>query len=1070
MQGASNAFARGYQESQNIAPLASSRLNKDFFDESSLDPGIDFSRKNGLNREIIEFNQFSFSDTNLLYEELINDSNGQIQPDEIIRGLLSSKFPTVFAEHLTAIYKFSPKFFNLTFFLKKSEIRNGKNIDLPSSTPNDSAFHLYELYIFSIFYIVFIHDNQENIRGILNTSADPIIDWVDFRFSEDLRATLHGPDSIANQPSNFRDLYLLRLNPASPNIPTDSYLQISKLSEINSKISSIDRSSKLNTHFNSYDKALDLARNYSISISNLKYINLEIDDNHLLFDAEAIEIGAINRASSIENELEFFNINVDQNRQTLQTSQTNLKQLEHLFNNFSALKLIHLSFSPNFFASNLTSSPIAHLVFPGIHTETRAIIDNFDRNELRIPGHFVSKNNRFVFIPHINYVSFIGPRTEVANFKFYIDVATPTVQFINFNRSNLFQLQYLTGDAPSNNDDFQNSTILVNSSKIIDLSLPPEIVDQVDVIDFNKWLSIQPILPNSIKAQASIISPATQKQDYLTIVDSVILLNSIFTKKQIVTSPVSIDELLNLNIPQLSSIANSLNGPLTTIDQIRDVLFQLTASNANPMSFVALLRKHLALATEFIKFKSENGLIDGRPYAFDKSSGIFKWLRFSEADNPTYHKLVGKNNDITRFLFFDFFSSDFSPNDGIWIYSNMRNLLQRILPSPSSLTHFSNFSPQFLSSPTASNISIFNLANDQASANFATISPYQGSIIGEIMDSSQDFKLLICLDHSLSNPIWVENLETGEISYSPGTYGNWTLASTDEEISASNSELEITISANLSSGDISLESSLQNPLVPSTLNSNFNPPIEISNFLEFAPLSSNLSLLDNYWNRDSIHLSILKNSTSNLPISSDTFNEKGEDGISLISIEGEFINDNVIAIDDQEFNIIGELEDGTDYFNVIDGFKQIFYSKSSTPTIYYFVFDKWSQNEETGSFTRNRYSCPIIQLGEIPHELPNSPISFNFAENVNTSVIPYIPYEFKQFSQPIIPNSLAISGSPNFSQAITSIDSFEISHSISKCGSYACLNRDEFKQPVQALNASIRNASIGDLLLNLTIL
>lgn len=1022
MDGAINLRNKDYISSPNVEPTIP-RVNSKIFENTVIDNGKDHSRNILEFAEAKSFPQFVFTDPSKLYTRIVNDSNGGITPNPIVANLVMTYHRNYFPLHLTSVYDNSPKSFIDIFYYPNS------------NRVNNISFSNYEAYYFVIAYIVYVNDHESELVVEVEKS---IVDWAKRRFTTDLRNILQGPSSNGLIPYNFLEIYHSLLSDSIFINNIIEYSKINRLSSIRDNLIDIEHNGDLAMRYNQYDKSLDEARKYTISISDMQFLNTRMENGNTIYDASTIEIGSINKNTTEENRITTIRIVQSGNEPSLIIP----KQVEILFKNSSVIRIDELSISRSLYTTDLSTLPISYLVFPGIHTEPRTINNRLDRKALRIAGRFELIGDRFVFKPQSPFSSFVGPRTNVTEFSFLVDGfgIQSNPQLIDINRENLFQHPISTGRL--SNTPIPDS-ISVMRSKLIDESAPEFINDEVDLLDFKRWLSLQQVIPIDLLTRINNISLSTSRDEYITIVKAIQDVNGFIEDKFAMKSLIPIRTLLTSQDRKLVSLVDSLlnrigpDGQLTTVEDVKGIIADLSRAGSSIETILTTInnfKSNLSRVDEKLTFNVDkiNGLVNGHKFLYDQSKGILRWIPYSGESDPLFTSMSGLDNDITLIQFFDPDSLASVNEYGHWIYSKIRHLLQRIQITPSKYPHYNS---------TSSNIDF--------------IHPPSSPIIAEVDD------LRLTMYGTSNIALRIGNSYSINFDSIPQstTIEGWVITFDSDSNILTITSGAVTFEVNWETRDVEITSQSQ---VPMRFDDSIDLVIDESRFGEFQPILCINDALSNYWNPITIDKQLAINFST--VIDETTFNNP-------VIVNGEYRNVNsgektiVKTINEDVTNsyIVPEgISEGVTYYDVNENV--IYTTESATKS--YIEIEKWN------GLTRTRYKAPIYAFGLIAPNFDDTEstlITTKITQPVDTRPILYFPFIYRSLSTNVMGNLSVIRSEsiPIFTNSITSFD--ENIHQISTYNNLIGINGIE-KIPFESERGYIRNASQSNLLFSISLL
>ena len=452
--------------------------------------------------EIIKFHEiFTYDNPIDLFNVVVKDSRGTLPQNLVLMNSVNIFYNEKFDVNLYNLYKNSAEFFSDVLFTKE----NGQY------TVNQANFSQYEKYIYLISLLVYCYQNRDELAGKLDRDYEPVINWVQIRYSDSLVNILNGPSDTYQTPKNFIDHYNIMLSTA---YSLDNIMSESKLSKLNLTFNELANFKQaFKRRANAYDKLQDEARQFIISILNSKHLTVSIDsNNNLVFDASFIDLGDVGNQQIIA---EYNSLIVQQGKEENPPVKTLSKQLQLLFNNYSTLTIEEFSFKYDKFLNDLSRYSLVYLVFPGIITIERTIYGETGPGVLRIAGKFVDNKEkmRYEFGPNEKYITFIGSQTIVKNFQFYI---TDSIELTAINKipPNNLNLQVLKTDIfnqviTSDFDNANSDTVLINFYDEDTMELIP---NSTFLYEPNEQI-IQWITPNSTWNETELQQLKTQFPD-----------------------------------------------------------------------------------------------------------------------------------------------------------------------------------------------------------------------------------------------------------------------------------------------------------------------------------------------------------------------------------------------------------------------------------------------------------------------------------------------------------------------------------------------------------------------------
>lgn len=382
-------FNQYYINSPNFPPII--REKKDAVRD--IDPSLIPTKK-------IKKRKFHFIETNPsdIFDEIVKDSRGSLPNNKVLQSNVNIFFKDKLASNLSAVYE--------------------NDVRLFEELEKDDNYHLYEKYIYMLSLITYINSNAGEIKGKLNNDAEGIIEWGQLRDDKSLSWRLEGPTSPTTSEIDFVKHYNMLISTANE---TNDLVEQTKVSKLNMLYDGISNLRKESTERpNSFDKELDLARQYYVIIRDERNLLSEVDTNgNLMFDASNLDLGDV---SHNKTEAQFNSIIVSQDKVKSSPSKMAFKSIQQLFTNFSSIAVHNFSLAHGLFENDISKFPTVFLVFPGIHTTEHTVIGNISRGVLRIAGRFINdvEKRRYVFQPNEDMTTFDGSQTFVQNMMFYI--------------------------------------------------------------------------------------------------------------------------------------------------------------------------------------------------------------------------------------------------------------------------------------------------------------------------------------------------------------------------------------------------------------------------------------------------------------------------------------------------------------------------------------------------------------------------------------------------------------------------------------------------------------------------
>ena len=169
--------------------------------------------------EIIKFHEiFTYDNPIDLFNVVVKDSRGTLPQNLVLMNSVNIFYNEKFDVNLYNLYKNSAEFFSDVLFTKE----NGQY------TVNQANFSQYEKYIYLISLLVYCYQNRDELAGKLDRDYEPVINWVQIRYSDSLVNILNGPSDTYQTPKNFIDHYNIMLSTAYSldNIMSESKLSI----------------------------------------------------------------------------------------------------------------------------------------------------------------------------------------------------------------------------------------------------------------------------------------------------------------------------------------------------------------------------------------------------------------------------------------------------------------------------------------------------------------------------------------------------------------------------------------------------------------------------------------------------------------------------------------------------------------------------------------------------------------------------------------------------------------------------------------------------------------------------
>lgn len=564
-------FNQYYVNSPNFPPII--REKKDAVRD--IDPSLIPTKK-------IKKRKFQFVETNPsdIFEEIVKDSRGSLPNNKVLQTGVNVFFKDKLASNLSAVYENDVRLFE--------ELEKNDN------------YHLYEKYIYMLSLITYINSNAGEIKGKLNNDAEGIIEWGQLRDDKSLSWRLEGPTSPTTSEIDFIKHYNMLVSTANE---TNDLVEQTKVSKLNMLYDGITNLRKENTERpNSFDKELDLARQYYIIIRDERNLISEVDANgNLLFDASNLDLGDV---SHNKTEAQFNSIIVSQDKVKSSPSKMAFKSIQQLFTNFSSIAVHNFSLAYGLFENDISKFPTVFLVFPGIHTTEHTVIGSISRGVLRIAGRFTNdiEKRRYVFQPNEEMTTFDGSQTFVQNMMFYITTSeTDTNNYIignplmrNFTLDDIYNHLITTNISQEYVEQIQE--IILES---IEYDIPTEISELYEskVNAFTYFINNLEFVPTLIKEYINRFPTIYQR--YKTLVSEV----GDFIPTSLLTA--SADNLIS-------------NSKITEFNQMRE----LEENHRKMMQLLSLLNN------SFSKYKSavigKNNLYN----TFTTYSSIDRYQRF----------------------------------------------------------------------------------------------------------------------------------------------------------------------------------------------------------------------------------------------------------------------------------------------------------------------------------------------------------------------------------------------------------------------------------------------------------
>lgn len=340
--------------------------------------------------------------------------------EELINGLELS-FSKAFNENIQRIFDNAPSYY--------------KNFIAPNVS-------MYQLYLFALFFIIYVHDHDDEKLNKLYHS------WVEQQWNGDLYFLLRGPDDNQTLTNDFTLHYYCIVRPTYEKDTIISANQLSQQKKISLMIG--EQTGVIRHRPNAYDKLRDKHRKTTLLLNTNNKTKINIDDRgFLVFD---------------------FSNHDFRHGADVEGTTNALSQFQRLMQRYGTITIKNMTIDADMFLQPLDSFKEVYVVFEGIIPSMRTVNNCYNFSYLYFPGRFEARNGGiYEFIPNEDSITYESDMVQVKNIRLYI---TTTLDPNLRNKVSVVNPTMPLKMSNSYNVPYSNQ-FMINGNNVIDISSIP---------------------------------------------------------------------------------------------------------------------------------------------------------------------------------------------------------------------------------------------------------------------------------------------------------------------------------------------------------------------------------------------------------------------------------------------------------------------------------------------------------------------------------------------------------------------------------------------------------------------